>query len=127
MTVAAKKAAPAKATATPATKRKPAGKRKTTPPRPRRLGAVETALCADLAVIRAASPQLADSALAATALAMAREIDKPRNSATSKSMCAARLTDALEELRALTPPAKESDGVDDLKRRRAERKAAATA
>jgi hypothetical protein len=125
--VAAKKPVPAKVVAAPpATKRKPPAKRKTAP-RARRLGAVETALCADLAVIRAASPELADSALAATALAMAREIDKPRNSATSKSMCAARLTDALEQLRALTPPAEESDDVDDLKRRRAERRAAATA
>jgi hypothetical protein len=72
----------------------------------------------DLAKIREASEPLADSALAASALAMAIEIENPHNSATSKSMCARALFDALEELRVLTPPAAEKDALDELKARR---------
>lgn len=68
-----------------------------------------------------------DSALAATALAMAFELQDPFNSATSKSMCAKALSEAMRELHALAPPQKETDGVDDLATRRAERRAAATA
>ena len=57
---------------------------------------------------------LAGSALAASALAMAREIDDPGNSATSKSMCQARLADALKELRALAPPEESHDRIDGI-------------
>lgn len=62
--------------------------------------------------------ELAESALAASALAMAREIDRSSNSATSKSMCQARLQDSLRELRELAPPAEEADQLDDLSARR---------
>ena len=67
-----------------------------------------------------------ESALGATALSLARELDA-QNSATSKSMCAKALVDVLREVRALTPPRRETDGVDDLATRRAERRAAASA
>jgi hypothetical protein len=70
--------------------------------------------------------RVAGSALAATALALAAELDAG-NSATSKSMCAKALVDVLREVRALAPPRKETDGVDDLATRRAERRAAAAA
>ena len=61
--------------------------------------------------------------LAMAALALAREIDSPTNSATSKSMCARSLLDTLDRLRELTPPAQEADGLDDLARRRMARRA----
>lgn len=66
---------------------------------------------------------VATSSLAASALAMARELDYPWNSATSKSMCARALTETMDRLRELAPPEKEKDGVDDLERKRAERRA----
>ena len=61
-----------------------------------------------------------DGALAATALAMAREIDG-ENSATSKSMCAKVLMDVLGQIRALAPPKKQEDRVDEIAKRREKR------
>ena len=75
----------------------------------------------DMAELRKRAPQIADSALAASALAMAMEVENPFNSATSKSMCAKALLDALDRLRELTPVEAESDELDDLARRRAAR------
>lgn len=75
----------------------------------------------DIAELAKRDPGLADSALAATAVAMAYEIAHPFNSATSKSMCAKQLREALEELRDLAPDRPEEDGVDDLSKRRAKR------
>jgi hypothetical protein len=66
---------------------------------------------------------LRDSALAATALVLAAELDKPKNSATSKSMCARVLADVLEQLRELMPPVEEGDSLDDLAARRRARRA----
>lgn len=62
------------------------------------------------------------STLAATALALAKELDKPKNSATSKSMCAKAMIDVLRELRSLAPPRLEADGITDLNAERAERR-----
>lgn len=67
---------------------------------------------------------LAESGLAATALAMAALVDDPSHSATSRSMCAGKLLDALQALRALKPPESKKDGIDDLTKRRARRRAA---
>lgn len=62
---------------------------------------------------------LADSGLAATALAMADRIDGGKG---SPSECAKALMQALEQLRDLAPaPEKEKDGLDDLSARRAAR------
>jgi hypothetical protein len=61
----------------------------------------------------------ADS-LAATALAMASEIDG-QTSATSKSMCAKVLVDVMERVRAAAPPAETKDPVDELRQRRQRR------
>lgn len=74
----------------------------------------------DLAEIAKRSPELASSGFAATALALAREMDKD-NSATSKSMCAKALVEALSLLRELSPPEQKRDGLDDLAARRAKR------
>jgi hypothetical protein len=65
------------------------------------------------------------SALAATAVQLAYELQDPYNSATSKSMCAKSLMEALAALRALAPPKRKADDVDEIADRRAQRRAAA--
>lgn len=79
------------------------------------------------------------SALGATALAMARELDDMNaeqeceacghvqswtvhpNSATSKSMCGKTLMDALVQLRATAPLERQGDRVDEIAKRRKRR------
>jgi len=85
---------------------------------------VVAAVTRDLAAIRRRDPDLSQSALAASALVLAGELDDPENSATSKSMCARALTETMERLRDLLPPDTEADRLDDLSARRAERLAA---
>jgi hypothetical protein len=92
-------------------------------PAPRRaVGAVEKATRADIALIAATDPRLAASGLAATALALSRELDDAGNSATSKSMCAKALMDALDRLRELAPPQKEESELERKRRERSERR-----
>ena len=64
---------------------------------------------------------LAQSGTAAVARAMAERIDGGRG---SPSECGKVLLHALETLRALAPPKKEADKLDDLAERRAKRIAA---
>ena len=85
------------------------------------------AVLRDLDAIRARDEDLADSALAATALALAAEIDKENNSATSKSMCAKALAETMRELRELAPPELKEDALVDLNARRSERRAGVAA
>ena len=73
------------------------------------------------------TPDLAGSALAGLARAMAFEIEHPHNSATSKSMCAGQLRDTLDRMRELAPPKEEADEFDDLVSRRAARLAGGAA
>jgi len=82
---------------------------------------VVAAVTRDLGELRRRAPDLADSALAASALALAAEIDSQGNSATSKSMCARELRDTLDRLRDLAPKQEEKDDLDDLAARRARR------
>lgn len=84
---------------------------------------VTDAVKRDLAQIAKRDKALARSGLAASALALAKALDEPKNSATSKSMCARSLKETLDRLRELAPPAKERDNVDDLSARRAARRA----
>ena len=85
---------------------------------------VVAAVTRDLDLIRSRAPELADSALGASALVLAAELDNAGNSATSKSMCAKALFEVMEQLRALAPPpAKEADGIDDLASKREARRA----
>ncbi len=70
-------------------------------------------------------PAVADTALAAVAVALARELEHPYNSATSKSMCAARLNETMAELRALAPPERKADSIDRIAAQREKRQAAA--
>lgn len=78
----------------------------------------------DLKRLRERDKELAESTLAATALAMAHELDGA-NSATSKSMCARVLNETMERLWELAPAEKENDGVDELTARRDARRSAA--
>jgi hypothetical protein len=80
----------------------------------------------DLEYLGQCDERLAESALAATALAMAREVEHPFNSATSKSMCAAKLMEATRELRELCPPVPQRDRLDEVNERRERRRAAAS-
>ncbi len=66
-------------------------------------------------------PPARGGALAATALAVAGEIDNPKNSATSKSMLARGLVAAINTLFALTPEERPDDGIDQLATARAKR------
>lgn len=63
--------------------------------------------------------ELAETSLAASALALAVELDAD-NSATSKSMCAKALMETMERLRELAPPKQRED--DELERVRAQRR-----
>ena len=85
-------------------------------------GDVARAMWCDLGRLPA---DLAGSVLAASALALAREIDDPGNSATSKSMCARALLDTVDRLLARAPADEERDGLDDLTSRRSNRIASA--
>jgi hypothetical protein len=82
----------------------------------------------DLERIGKLDARLAESGLAATALALAREIDKSGNSATSKSMCARALGETMDRLRELAPAeAPAASLLDDLEARRKQRRRRAVA
>lgn len=98
-----------------------AGSPPSVPEHTREIGDVEAAVARDIAEIAKRDEGLASSGLAAAALALARELDIPKNSATSKSMCARALAEQLDRLRALAPPATEADDIDDLATRRQKR------
>ena len=78
----------------------------------------------DLEALARRSPELAESALAASAVAMAFELEHPFNSATAKSMCARALREALRELRELAPAEEVKDGIDKIAEQAAKRRAA---
>lgn len=61
-------------------------------------------------------------AIVASAYALARELDE-KNSATSKSMCARALREAMDRLRELAPPKQRADALDELSTRRTKRRA----
>ena len=77
----------------------------------------------EVEAIRNADKDLADGALAASAISMAFEIANPYNSATAKSYCAREMRDTLDRLRELAPPEARKDGIDDLADKRAKRRA----
>lgn len=82
---------------------------------------VEESTQRDLDAIAKRDEALAESAIAASALAMARELDNASNSATSKAMCAKALREAMDRLRELAPEVEKSDDLDELSRRRSKR------
>lgn len=75
----------------------------------------------DLARLAKLDPSLANNTLAATALALARDLDDPGNSATSHSMCAKALAETMGSLYALAPEGPKGDRLDELSSRRAAR------
>jgi predicted RNA-binding Zn ribbon-like protein len=79
----------------------------------------------DLDRLRGRDAELAESALAASAVALAREVDSGRNSATSKSMCARELREVMDRLWELAPEKMQGDGLDELNARRTARRSAA--
>ena len=95
------------------------------------VGTVLEAVRRDLEQVAVSDRTLAESALAATALELARQLDAPTGcnhtdgvagvSPTAKSMCAGQLRDTLDRLRELMPKAAEKDGLDDLSKRRSAR------
>jgi hypothetical protein len=76
----------------------------------------------DIEAIRKRDAALADSGLAASAIALAYELEHPYNSATSKAMCAGKLHEALDKLRELTPAGEERDKVTEIEEQRERRR-----
>ncbi len=81
---------------------------------------VAAAVARDIVAIRKLDPVLADSGLAASALALGAAMDNP-SSTTSLSMVAKALLETMDRLRELCPPEEKRDGIDDLASRRAVR------
>jgi hypothetical protein len=67
---------------------------------------------------------LGGTALAASALDLARALDDPEVKPTPRSMLHAQLRMVLVELAKLAPEEEEVDGIDELARRRSERRGA---
>lgn len=84
---------------------------------------VVAAVESDLKEIGSRDSALETCGLAATALALAHDLDDRSNSATSRSMCAKALVDTLDRLWELAPAKDEGSKLDDLSARRAARRA----
>lgn len=88
----------------------------------RDLVSVVSATSAELKLFDKRKPGIAKSAVAASALMLAEQMDDPDNSATSKSMCGRELREHMKELREQLPPAKKKDALaalsDDFNSRR---------
>lgn len=78
---------------------------------------VAAAVKRDLAELAKRDKTVAESGLAAAALALAEALDS-HAPASSKSMCAKSLQDILAELRHLAPVKAESSPLDEIKARR---------
>ena len=65
---------------------------------------------------------LAESGVAALALALAETVDDPETRPTAKAMCARELREVLNQLRTLAPPKAEKNKIDELTTRRAHRR-----
>lgn len=101
----------------PAKAKKPATKAR----KPRSDRRVVTAVRAELRDLAKRDPVLAASSLAATALALARELDNREHSLTSRTNSARAMLDIFNRLRELAPEAEEKTALDELAERRAER------
>ena len=65
-------------------------------------------------------PGIADGAVAATALALAKKLDNPETSASAAASCGRVILGALEDLRALAPSEDDKpDGLDAIRNRHA--------
>jgi hypothetical protein len=87
---------------------------------------VASAVEEDLEMIRKRDAKVADSALAAAALRMGRELDDPFNSASAKAQCARALHAHMDRLLELSPPGQEKEGkLHELKSQRKARRLSA--
>lgn len=68
-------------------------------------------------------PGVAGSALAALVLRLAARVDDPATSATAASYCANAMNTLLDRIESSLPPEETSDSLDELKARRAKRRA----
>lgn len=75
----------------------------------------------ELKRIHEADSSLADSALAALALSLAREMDGP-GGVQAKAACGKTLLDTLDRLRELAPAKRQEDAIDQLAKQRAKRR-----
>lgn len=82
---------------------------------------VAMAVSAELGELERRDRGLATGSLAALALSLAAMVDDEGNSATSRSMCAARLAEVLREIRELAPAVERGDILDEIGTRRAKR------
>jgi hypothetical protein len=85
------------------------------------VGPIEEALRADF---ERWGTELAGTALAASALDMARALDDPETKPTPRSMLHAQLRLTLVELEKLAPEEDAEDGIDEIARKRRERRGA---
>lgn len=81
----------------------------------------------DLAEIAERAPAVAESAVAAATLVLARQLDNPKTSATAKALCTKQLRESMVQLRELAPPAPAKDGVHDLAAARSARRSRSAA
>jgi hypothetical protein len=84
---------------------------------------VLTAVDRELAQVAKRDKDLAAGALAATAQALARELDDQDTSATAKAACARELTATMSQIRNLAPKNERQDALDEIGARRAKRRA----
>lgn len=84
---------------------------------------VVESLEAELREIGKRDDRLSGGPLAATAFALARELDDPGTSATARAACAKALVDVLDRLRELAPEEVAGDTLDELTSRREKRRA----
>jgi len=78
----------------------------------------------ELKVIRKRDKELADSALAGSAFALAREIDSPITSPTAKAACGKEMRETLARLHGLAPEEAKGGQLHDIRSGRADRLAA---
>lgn len=77
----------------------------------------------DLARWEKRRPGVGGSALAAIVLRLAARVDDPDTSATAASYCANAMNTLLERIESSLPPEETSDSLDELRARRAKRRA----
>ena len=85
---------------------------------------VERAVRFDLAELAKSLPTIERSALAVSALTLARQMDAVEVSAASKAACARSLRETLDRLRDLVPADVVGDRLDELTTRRSRRRGA---
>jgi hypothetical protein len=83
-------------------------------PKTRKLGPAAEAAERELAPL---PKELREGLLAATVRELARQLDDPGNSLTSKSAASAQVLALVNRLRELTPAEEEADAVTDIQRR----------